>query len=81
MFLCIIVCSNTNRWQHTPHTHPDNNKCVREERFPPAEAGCVQTQGFIQSCDPALLLLVSYVIPISAMCSLTTDLNMVIVIS
>lgn len=69
VFLCAFVYSNTNRWQHTPHTQLDNSKCVREERFPPAGAGCVQTRGFIQSCDPALLLLVSYVIPISAMCS------------
>lgn len=54
-------------------------KCVREERFPHAEAGCAQTWGFTQSCDPALLLLVSYVIPISTMCfAIATDLNMVI---
>lgn len=68
-YLYASVYSNTNRWQHTPHRQPDNNKCVREERFPPAETGCVQTWGFIQSCDPAPLLLISYVIPISAMCS------------
>lgn len=58
--------STTSRWQHTLHRQPDNNKCVREERFPPAETGCVQTWGFVQSCDPTLLLLISYVIPISA---------------
>lgn len=38
-------------------------------KIPPAGAGCAQTRGFRQSCDRALLLLVSYVIPIPAMCS------------
>lgn len=74
VFLCVCLCIQTPRGGSI---QPNNNKCVREERLPPAEAGCVQTWGFIQSCDPALLLLISYVIPISAMCSpIPTDLNM-----
>lgn len=63
VWACAFVLANTNRWQHKPPTQADNNKRVREDRFPTAGSGCAQTWGFAQSCDPALLLLSSYVIP------------------
>lgn len=76
----LCTCAKANRWQHTPLKQPQTIS-VSERKDSSCKAGCAQTWGFRRSCDPTLLHLVSYVIPIPAMCSptITTDLITVIV--